>query len=91
MNANGRRATSSRKFASIRGDQARHRQCYHPCAQGTIHVARIRPQSNTPMAQAARLGLLVVGQLGCGAAALCLGPQLWSRRFSERFRAQPVT
>jgi len=26
------------------------------------------------MAQAARLGLLVVGQLGCGAAALCLGP-----------------
>ena len=33
--------------------------------------------SNTPMAQAARLGLLVVGQLGCGAAALCLGPQLW--------------
>ena len=35
------------------------------------------PQSNTPIAQLARIALLLLGRLGCGALALCLGPQVW--------------
>ena len=34
------------------------------------------PQSNTPIAQLARIALLVVGRLGGGARALCLSAQL---------------
>ncbi len=32
------------------------------------------PQSNTPLAQLARMALLLLGLLGCGALALCLTP-----------------
>ena len=40
------------------------------------------PQPNPQIAQLARLGLLLLGLLGCGAAIFFLGPQLFGRRTS---------